>query len=148
MGSASHVITYRHLITVGYVSQSVPVHHTPKTRLILQSNFFFFWRRFYANKLLLGAPTPGFGQRVPLICKCNVVAVFFPPIALPRLTDERRHNAVPALDLTPLVGKVLQPVTGARQTIAVIIIFRKLTGASGRPSSFTQEKKNAYNLTG
>ena len=45
------------------------------------------------------------------------------------LTDKRRSNAppdaLPALRRTPHVGEVEQSMTGARQTFAVTITFRK-----------------------
>jgi hypothetical protein len=45
------------------------------------------------------------------------------------LTDKRRPNAspdaIPTLRHTPHVGEVYESMTGARQTIAMIITFRK-----------------------
>jgi len=123
MGSAFHVITYRHLITVRYVSQSLPGHHIPKARLILQSKIFCFWyHRLYANKLLLRALTPGVGQRIQLICKYSVVVVcldfFLSPPAWPM-------SAGPALCQRCVVPRLSarynSRVNGARQTIAVIL---------------------------
>ena len=41
------------------------------------------------------------------------------------LTDKSRPDAPPTLRRTPRVGEVYYSMTGARQTIAVIITFRK-----------------------
>ena len=69
---------------------------------------------------------------------------FFPPC----LTDKRRPNAPPALRRMSRVGEVSQSMTATRQTVAVIITFRKSNKNSippGRLLSAKYEDTTLYN---